>query len=811
MSERTGGHLFAIDPYLDSIVEHLKTSRSCVISAPPGTGKSTRVPPYLLDKLSPKKSIVVVQPRRLAATSLASWVAQNRNTEVGKEVGYSVRFDRKASKETMIEFVTDGLLVRRLAGDPFLEQHEIVILDEFHERSLNTDLCAAFLRELMTVREDLKVVIMSATISAKQVSDYFDAPIVDVQVPQYPNEIEYLKKLPERRDDAVAKIVRQILDENPKQPGEQHEDILAFMPGKRDIENVRRMLETTDADVRVLHGSLTLAEQRTALNGSDQRRVILATNIAETSLTVPGVRIVVDSGIEKIDHVDPHTGFDNLVTQPISFASADQRAGRAAREGAGKTYRAWTKNSEFRMDNFRTSAIVRSDITGAVLQVAKWTNDLENFKWFEAPQESTFKIALKMLNAIGAIDDQHSITPFGEKLVDLPLPPRLAALVYHARQEGFAREGAYAAAVLSEPEFNLKNKPSGKVIKCDIGVRASQIAETGFPKNAFRVACQIEKECRKKGPINEQVIRKLLLKTFPDLFSMKRTPNRYALVSGGSAFVRLREKDRSDYVLVLRAFGTKKMDGVACSVANYVCEIDKKMIKEIVKRDIVPIFSEKDKRLDIFEIESFHGLELSRKRAATDKADPLEIMRIFAENVIRNWTKAFTVTDEVTQLIARMNLLDPNNPFEERMKDIEFVSMLVGGDRSFKATKKMDLAQSFMQTIPYNTQQKLKKELPAKYETPAGKFRKIDYSVSPPVLAVRIQEMFGLQTTPTVNEGKIRLCLHLLAPNSRPAQITEDLASFWENTYTEVRKELMVRYPKHNWPKNPANAQPQAK
>ncbi len=796
---------FAIDPYLDSIVEHLKTSRSCVISAPPGTGKSTRVPPHLLDKLSPKKSIVVVQPRRLAATSLASWVAKNRDTALGKEVGYSVRFDRKACKETMIEFVTDGLLVRRLAGDPFLEQHEIVILDEFHERSLNTDLCAAFLRELMSVRDDLKVVVMSATISAKQVSEYFNAPIVDVKVPQFPNEIEYLKKLPDRRDDAVAKIIRQVLEDDSK------EDILAFMPGKRDIENVRMMLENTTADVRVLHGSLTLGEQRTALDPSDRRRVILATNIAETSLTVPGVRIVVDSGIEKIDHVDPHTGFDNLVTQPISFASADQRAGRAAREGAGKTYRAWTKNSEFRMDNFRTSAIIRSDITGAVLQVAKWTNDLDNFKWFEAPKGSSLKIALKMLNAIGAIDENNSITPFGEKLVDLPLPPRLAALVYHARQEGFAREGAYAAAVLSEPEFKLKNKPSGKVIKCDIGVRASQIAETGFPKNAFRVACQIEKDCRKKGPINEQIIRKLLLKTFPDLFSIKRTPNRYALVSGGSAFVRLREKDRSDYVLVLRAFGTKQADGVSCSVANYVTEIDKKMIKDIVSTDIVPIFSEKDKRLDIFEVQSFYGLELSRKRAATDKADPLDVVRIFAENVIRNWTKAFTVSDEVTQLIARMNLLDPENPFEDRMANIEFVSMLVGTHRSFKATKKMDLAKSFMETIPYSTQQKLKKELPSKYKTPAGKFRKIDYSVSPPVLAVRIQEMFGLHTTPTINDGKTRLCLHLLAPNSRPAQITEDLASFWENTYTEVRKELMVRYPKHNWPKNPADAQPQAK
>lgn len=796
---------FAIDPYLDSIVEHLKTSRSCVISAPPGTGKSTRVAPYLLDKLSPKKSIVVVQPRRLAATSLASWVAKGRNTEVGKEVGYSVRFDRKAGKETMIEFVTDGLLVRRLAGDPFLEKHEIVILDEFHERSLNTDLCAAFLRELMSVREDLKVVIMSATISAKKVSDYFNAPIVDVKVPQFPNEIEYLKKLPERRDDAVAKLVRQVLEEP------STADILAFLPGKRDIENVRQMLETTKADVRVLHGSLTLAEQRTALNPTDRRRVILATNIAETSLTVPGVRIVVDSGIEKIDHVDPHTGFDNLVTQPISFASADQRAGRAAREGAGKTYRAWTKNSEFRMDNFRTSAIIRSDITGAVLQVAKWTNDLEKFKWFESPKESTLKIALGMLKAIGAIDETNSITPFGEKLVDLPLPPRLAALVYHGRQAGFAREGAYAAAVLSEPEFNLKNKPSGKVIKCDISVRASQIAETGFPKNAFRVACQIEKECRKKGPIDEKVIRGLLLKTFPDLFSIKRSPNRYALVTGGSAFVKPREKDRSDYVLVLRAFGTKKMDGVSCSVANYVSEIDKKMIKEIVKSDIVPIFSEKDKRLDIFEIESFHGLELSRKRAATDKANPLDLVRIFSENVIRGWTKAFTVTNEVTQLIARMNMLDPDNPFEERMKDVDFVSMLVGTHRSFKATKKMDLAKSFMETIPYATQQKLKNELPSKYKTPAGKFRKIDYSVSPPVLAVRIQEMFGLHTTPTINDGKVRLCLHLLAPNSRPAQITEDLASFWENTYTEVRKELMVRYPKHNWPKNPANVQPQAK
>ena len=758
-----------------------------------------------MDALSPKKSIVVVQPRRLAATSLAGYVAKNRNCELGKEVGYSVRFDRKSGKETRIEFVTDGLLVRRLAADPFLEEHEIVILDEFHERSLNNDLCAAFLRELMQVREDLKVVIMSATISAKKVSDFFNAPVVEVNVAQFPNEIHYLKKLPERRDEAVAKLIREALTENAS------EDILAFLPGKRDIESVRQMIEKSGADVRVLHGSLTLNEQRKALAGSEKRRVILATNIAETSLTVPGVRIVVDSGIEKIDHVDPHTGFDNLVTQPISFASADQRAGRAAREGAGKTYRAWTKNSEFRMDNFRTSAIIRSDITGALLQVCKWTHDLDNFKWFETPKESTLKIALKTLEAIGAIDETKKITPFGEKLVDLPLSPRLAALVYHARQAGFPREGAYAAAVLSEPEFELKDRPKGKIIKCEISVRASQIAELGFPKNTFRVASQIEKLCRQKGPIEEKAIRPLLLKTFPDLFSVKRSPNRYALVTGGSAFVKPREKDRSDFVLVLRAFGTKKIDGVSCSVASYVSEIDKKMIKDIVKTDITPIFSEKEKRLEIFEVESFHGLELSRKRAATNKADPLEVVRIFSENIIRNWTKAFTVTQDLTQLMARMTLLDPDYSFEDHMRDITFVSMLVGEHRSFKATKKMNLSEVFLKTIPYEVQQKLKRELPAKFETPAGRFRKIDYSVSPPVLAVRIQEMFGLHETPTLNNGELRLCLHLLAPNSRPAQITEDLASFWENTYAEVRKELMARYPKHNWPKNPANAQPQAK
>lgn len=797
---------------MEEIAEKLAQSRAIVISAPPGTGKSTRVPPYLLKKLSPKKSIVVAQPRRLAATSLASFVASELDSKLGDIVGYSVRFDRKTSVNTQIEFVTDGLLVRRLALDPFLEKHEIIILDEFHERSLNTDLCAAFLRELLSIREDLKLVIMSATIAAKKVSDFFNAPIIHIDIPQFKNEIHYAKTLPEDRERSTAKIINELISD--KNDTFFDKDILAFLAGKREIEKVKELINPANpnkVDVRILNGSLTLSEQKHALRPSDKRRIILSTNIAETSLTVPGVRIVVDSGVEKIDFIDPHTNFDHLVKQPISFASADQRAGRAAREGEGVTYRVWTKNSEFRMDAFRPSSIIRSDISGAVLQAAKWSSDLLNFQWFEKPKESTFKIALKTLHAIGAIDKENKITPFGEELVEFPLPPRLAALVLHARKEGLPREGAFAAAVLSEPEFALDKTYTDRPVRCDVGRRASQLAETGYPKNAFRVAGQIDKACRQKGALKENDIRKLLLQTFPDLFSIKRSENRYALVTGGSAYIKPRKKDRSDYAIVLRAFGSKKMDGVNCSLANYVCEVDKKMFRKMVNTNIVPLFNEKDKRLEIFEIESFYGLELSRKRAATKLANPLEVTRLFAEAIARNWRKAFKVTDNLEQLIARIDLLDPETPFDKRMKDLAFLSALVGEERTFAGTKKIKLAEQIIKMLPYPTKEKLEKELPAKYTTRAGKHRKIDYTVSPPVLAVRIQEMFGLHETPTINEGKTTLLLHLLAPNNRPAQVTEDLASFWENTYTEVRKELMARYPKHNWPKNPAAAQPQGK
>lgn len=770
----------------------------------------------------------MLEPRRVAARAIASRIAEERGGVVGREVGWQIRHDRKTSSDTRLTVVTEGILTARIQSDPFLEAFDIVVLDEFHERSIHTDLALGYCKQIFELRDDFAVVVMSATLDAERIAHYLGCESVVSRGRVHPVAQEWVDRDPEDIASAADSAVGALLRDSDDDGG----DILVFMPGVREIEQtIGSMRHRSDLDVLPLHSRLTQSEQDRALRRGPRRKVIVSTNIAETSLTIEGVTAVIDSGLVRIPVVDTATGFDRLETRRVSLASAKQRAGRAGRTAPGRAWKLWPASSEFRMTEYDVADIHRIDLSAAVLDVVAWSDsDPATFPWFEQPPAASLEAAADTLHGIGAIDpDAWSVTDLGTRIGQLPLHPRIAAFLLRAEALGAGRIASLAAACLSEPDWVTSVTESLR-LGSDLIWRAMMLEEVasgdtrvasaegarvsvGGARNALRVARELQRFASSASARKpEEALRRALLAAYSDRLGVRRDGDRYALTTGGSVVLARESAVRdAEMILVLSVFGTRWVDGVSCGLARSVTAIDPSWIEdELGDRITVEthvrfdpalqrVVARRERRLDELVL-SYEPTSLGTSTEAQE-----EIAEALSRAAARDLVSAFGLQKDEARLVERL-------AFARRWSDREFPDLtdpqtlkpLIWGATSFADLRRLDFTGLARTGIRHDVWQRFESFAPDQYRLPSGRRFRIDYSdPERPVLAAKLQDFFGLYDTPTVADGKVTLLLHLLAPNRRPAQVTMDLRSFWETTYREVRKELRARYPKHDWPEDP--------
>lgn len=826
-----------VDAVLPEVRAALRAQGAVVLKAPTGSGKTTRVPPALPGEV--EGTVLLLEPRRVAARAAARRIAAEHGERVGERIGYQVRFERKASKATRLLVVTEGILLRRLQDDPLLEGIGAIVFDEFHERSLSSDLALALAQRVRTeVRDDLALVVMSATLDPAPVAAFLgDAPVVETEGRSFPVEIEHRATDPEARLERSVRSA--LLDVLPRSEGH----VLVFLPGVGEIRRVGEHLKQEglvgNVEVVPLHGELAPEQQDAAIqpdgrSGGAPRRVILATNVAETSLTIPGVRVVVDTGLERLPRMDPGVGLERLETVRIARESADQRAGRAGRTAPGTCVRLWSKPEDARLAPRRAPEIERADLTGAMLQLLAFgETDLEAFPWFEAPPPHAHAAAVSLLERLGATTEGR-ITPIGEAMATLPVHPRLARMLVAARTLGHGRRIALAAAALADrdpfvavPYGNtVDHVSSSDVLDAVEALEAFAAHKTlrggardlrrGPARQALRVRDQLARLLPKDGAAHDadDAVLRALLAAYPDRVARRRSAesDRAVMVGGrglrlaGSSSVREAEL----FVAVDVDAGRKGTHAEA--LVRRASTIERDWLPEArVRTEEHAAFDEatgsvrgtRQVRFDDLVLEEV-AIQVARgplvEQALIDAASERLPMALDLED------------DAVANLRTRVACLRAWRP-ELALPSLDddvlqaLLPDLVRGRRSFAELKKAPLLDLLRGRFTWEQLQTLEREAPERIEVPSGSRVRLRYEEGKaPVLAARIQEVFGLLETPTVAGGRVKVLMHLLAPNHRPQQITDDMPSFWANTYGGVRAELRRRYPKHAWPEDPYSA-----
>ena len=759
-----------IDDYLDEILNVVRERRAAVVTAAPGAGKTTRVPPALADD----GAVIVLQPRRVAARSLARRIATERGWTIGAEVGWHVRFERQFSSRTQVLFATEGILTARLQQDPLLTGFQTIVLDEFHERSIHADMGLALAKQAWLARSDLRLVVMSATLDATMVSDFLDGcPIVAVPGTLHPLAIRYAPA------DAFHASLAACLQETPAQ-------VLCFLPGAGEIDGAMRSLRSAPAfasgvEVVPLHGTLPAAAQDDAIAPVERRRVILATNLAETSLTVPGVSAVVDTGLHKVARYDPDRGVDSLQTERISKDAADQRAGRAGRLGPGLAIRLWSGSDRLRAH--REPEIHRIDLSGPVLDVLAWGGDPHSFEWFEKPADARIEAAFDLLDRLGATA-RRRLTELGRRMQRLPLSPRLSAILLAAHG---AREAALACAILSERQFQ---PPEPRATTTSDLLSAIE-RDRELPPHVRRIADLLQTYVRPEtaAALADSEFRRALLAGYPDRVARRRAPGsaRVLLASGHGAVLGPESGVREgEYLLALDVSAGKRGEGSEARVR----------MASLIERDwLRPTHSGLE---HTFDPESgtvraasrdYYGALVLVERPATP--DPLE-----ASSLLAAAYQSAPRSDDEQQVVRRIRFAGI---------DADMQMAILRAAQASRSLRDMRIDQG----LTADERRRLDQLAPAAIQVPSGRQAKLRYEEDGTVTAaVKLQELFGLADTPRIGRRREPVLLSLLAPNGRPVQLTRDLRSFWERTYPEVRKELRGRYPKHPWPEDPWIAAP---
>lgn len=827
-----------IDDVLPRIIAALREQPTLVLCAPPGAGKTTRVPPAILDAgLAGEGTILVLQPRRVAARATAARMSVERQSKLGEEIGYRVRFESKVSKRTRIEVVTEGILLRRLLSDSFLDGVSVVVFDEFHERSLASDLALGMVRQVQEIRPELKVVVMSATLAAEPIARYLgNAPIIASEGRMFPVQIRYWPELERRPSDEIAAAAV------PEAFRETTGDCLVFLPGVGEIRSAARRLETWAAEQNVLlmelYGDLPPAQQDAVLAPAAQRKVILTTNIAETSLTIDGVTAVIDSGLARVSRYDENLGLDRLELGPISQASAAQRAGRAGRTAPGVCWRLWPEAAHRHRPEFETPEIRRVDLAGALLQILCWIEpDLQRFPWFESPPLTAVEQARELLITLqGITPDGQLITELGRRLAELPLHPRLGRLLLAGAERGVAPRAALAAALLSErdpfqrqPRGRLGSRQPAAFSESDLLDRVlaleSFAAEgyTDFPfgslnrsgaKNILRVQEQLAKLVNRshgsRQEENEVAFLKAVAAAYLDRLAKRREPHGERGLLVGGRGVRLADESA---VRESELFVCVEVDaGNNEAVVRQASHIERDWLPAELVRQETNVFFDAATQKIIARRQTFFRTLLLEERPVGIPNDEAAAAAL-AEAASKQWDQVFPFDNaEITGFVGRVRCLQQWLPQLElpSLTEADLQQLLPDlalGKRSFAELKQGLWLAAIKGLFTYPQLQSIETQAPERYQVPSGSRIVIQYEEGkPPVLAVRIQELFGLAETPRIAGGRVPLLLHLLGPNYRPEQITSDLASFWKTAYPIVRKDLRGRYPKHSWPDDPLTA-----
>jgi ATP-dependent helicase HrpB len=807
---------------ISEVKEKLIQQNTLIIQAPPGAGKSTLLPLALLDApyLNGKK-IIMLEPRRLATRSIAMRMAELLNEEVGATVGYRIRFDNRISEHTKIEVVTEGILTRMLQSDNALEDYGMVIFDEFHERSIHADVAMALCRETQQVlRPNLRMVVMSATLNMPQLVTLLKAPVATSEGKQYPVEIKYVGQHDERLlPDTTARI---ILDATKNHEG----DVLVFLPGEGEIRKTAELLKPllNQFAIHPLYGILPQHEQYAAImpNKNGKRKIVLATSIAETSLTIEGVKIVVDTGFARMQRFDPKSGLSKLETVQISKDSADQRAGRAGRLSAGVCYRMWTKATHDRLAEHRIPEIMEADLASLVLDMAQWgIVNLEQMSWLNNPPRAHVAQASEVLHQLGALENGR-ITEHGKQIHKLACHPRIAHMLLLAQEDHTIQLACDVAAVLEERD------PLPRESGIDINLRVEALRRARKNNALGKAFARIEKVAESyrkllQVAVNNEAVDPfetglLIAHAYPERIACARPGNNAQFQLSNGKYAAAGHKDELAHEPWLAVAHMDTRDGLGkIFLAAPLNPTDLRSLvkeKEIITWDTRKggLIATKDLRIGSIVLQS----------KPLPAPDPAHLADAISDALKTEGENLLNFDDEMKQLQNRiLSLKKWNNSFDWPdvststllLQNKEWLGPYLNQVKKPDDLKKLNLASALFNHLPYQKQLDLNQLAPQKLEVPSGSFINIEYFPygETPVLAVRLQEVFGLSDTPIINEGKTPLVLHLLSPGFKPVQVTSDLRSFWNNTYHEVKKELKRRYPKHSWPEDPWLAEPVAK
>ena len=826
-----------IDSILPELNQALSQNNNVILSAEPGAGKTTRVPLALIDadwlrnKDGSHKKIIMLEPRRLAARNAALFMAKSLGEPVGQTVGYKMRQDSKTSRNTRIEVITEGVLTRYLLQDPELSNIGLIIFDEHHERSVNTDLGLALSLQCQELfREDLKLLVMSATLDKEPLEKLLNAKSLFCPGRSFPIEQRYVgfdvhKRLSNQIADVVMTAVQN--DEG---------SLLVFLPGVRDIQFVHQQLQQKlgnnhqSISIHPLYGQLSDKDQQAAIQATktDKRKIVLATNIAESSLTIEGIRIVVDSGLEKQLNYNARSGMNSLITKKISQASAIQRAGRAGRIEPGICYRLWNEQGQNALEAHSPAEISRIELSDLVINVAQWGAQIEELSWLTQPPAIFVKQAQRLLTDLDLLDTQGQITPQGERASQMGLNPRFAHMLLNASGKQSLEDASLLAALLTDTPKILRNNDdlsrSLTQLKANLKQHSSQQSQAAA---WMRQVSNQQKSSDTNTKINAPLsIAQLLALAFPDRIAKLRNSDQtqmssdntqYLLSSGRGAQLHPSSTLISQPWLVVSDIEDNQQGG---SLIRKAIAIDEHELLELFSNHI-----ETKSHIEwnakgqlIAEERAYLGaIIIGQKKLASLSDDQWQQawLSYFDDNGI----KCLPWTEDCLQLQARLQLAFQHNKKASKEPWPDFSDQALADNleswlmpalvncRTQKSLKNIDLKQALMSRLGWNKVQEFEALVPEKIQVPSGSHYKIDYSQSPPVLAVKLQEMFGYQGKPSICNGQISLMLHLLSPARKPLQITQDLPHFWSSSYFEVRKDMRGRYPKHPWPEDPMNSE----
>jgi len=789
-----------------------------VVTAPPGAGKSTLLPLTILEAF-PEGKVVMLEPRRVAARQIAERMAWMLGEPVGQTVGYRMRLEQCVSRGTRIEVVTEGVLVRRLVDDPGLEGVSVVIFDEFHERSLITDVALALTREARSIlRPDLKLLLMSATIDAAGLCAALDLPLVESPGRMYP--VEILRTGEEARPENAAELVaRTVREAHRAHSG----DILAFLPGEADIRRCAELLDASLGTTRVfpLYGMLSAADQRRAIapSAAGERKVVLATPIAETSITIEGVRVVVDSGLCRKPVFDPQRGLSRLETVRISRDMADQRTGRAGRVAPGVCYRLWNLGTEQRMAAIRVPEVLEADLAPTVLDIAAWgETHPERLAWLTPPPAFALAQASRLLQSLDAVDESGAITQHGRKLAALPCHPRVAQMLLKADSPYRKALSADIAALVEEKD-PLDTQEAGIYLRLQALRDARRSRREGRWSRIARIAEQYRSMVRvseDNGDPDPFEAGALLAAAYPERIAKawKDGVGRFCLSSGDLAAV-----DPSDPLAASEWLAVGSLNAAPGGVGRIF------LAAPLGASDLKPYI----RRRDVIAWDSRQGSVVTRRESRVGQlavgSQPLsdvpreEIVRVICEAARKEGLSMLDFSEEVQNLQRRVSAVAGWHP-ELELPDLSTESVLerapewlppfLGKVTSVAELRRIDLSAALWSLLSWPQQQAVDRLAPSHITVPTGSHIRVEYrqGADAPVVRVRLQECFGLSDTPRVDDGRRPVLMELLSPGFKPVQLTSDLRSFWEGTYFEVRKELRRRYPKHAWPDDPLSADP---